>query len=391
MYRNSVEELAHGPPSAEAWSENVMTNQIEAETLRKWLEARQPVTVLDIRTDEDRSEWAIPGSIHVNAYEALRAGQPGVLADATFPRDRPVVAVCNAGRVSQTAAEILARQGFDARSLAGGMKAWSLAWNSADVELSDASIRVIQVRRTGKGCLSYLVGSAGEAAVIDPSVSADVYVELASGHGWSIRYVLETHIHADHLSRARALASQAEAVLLLPPQDRTKFAFTPIADGGEIRVGKATLRALHTPGHTDESTSYVLNEAAVFSGDTLFTNSVGRPDLHADPVAARGRAHSLFVSLERLRQLRPEIAVLPAHASEPIAFDGLPVAARMGDIDRWLVGWLTSESTFVDRVTSNPPPAPPNFARIVDSNEAGVFPTSDATELEAGANRCAVS
>jgi len=367
-----------------------MAKQIEAETLREWLDAQQPVTVLDIRTDEDRAQWAIPGSLHLNAYEALRAGQPGVLADATFPLDRPVVTVCNAGRVSQTAAEMLAGRGFDARSLAGGMKAWSLAWNTADVPLSDASVRVIQVRRTGKGCLSYIVGSSGEAAVIDPSVSPDVYLELAHRQGWSIRYVLETHIHADHLSRAKEVATRTDAVLLLPPQDRAKFAFTPIPHGEQIRLGEATLRALHTPGHTNESTSYVLNEAAVFTGDTLFTNGVGRPDLHADPDAARARARFLFMSLNQLRHLSPQIVVLPAHASEPIAFDGQPVAARLGDVDTWLAGWLSSESAFVDRVTSRLPPTPPNFVRIVDLNEAGDFPTGDPTELEAGANRCAV-
>lgn len=156
-----------------------MTQQIETATLREWLDAHRPVTVLDIRTDEDRAQWAIPGSVHVNAYEALRDGRPGALTDAVLPADRPVVTVCNAGRVSQTAATILAGRGFDARSLAGGMKAWSLAWNLADVPLSDASVRVIQVRRTGKGCLSYVVGSGGEAAVIDASVPADVYLDLA--------------------------------------------------------------------------------------------------------------------------------------------------------------------------------------------------------------------
>ena len=212
-----------GVPTA---TERVMTKKIETETLRDWLDRDHPVTVLDIRTDDDRAQWAIPGSVHVNAYEALRAGLPGALADATFPLDRPVVTVCNAGRVSQTAAEMLAKRGFDARSLAGGMKAWSLAWNAADVPLADPSVRVIQVRRTGKGCLWYIVASAGEAAVIDPSVSPDVYVELARRHGWSIRYVLETHVHADHLSRARELVTKTGATLLLPPQQRVRFAFT---------------------------------------------------------------------------------------------------------------------------------------------------------------------
>jgi glyoxylase-like metal-dependent hydrolase (beta-lactamase superfamily II)/rhodanese-related sulfurtransferase len=368
----------------------MMTKQVETHTLQEWLDAQQPVTVLDIRTDDDRIQWAIPGSLHVNAYDALRNGQPGALADLVIPVDRPVVTVCNAGKVSQLAADVLANRGFDARSLAGGMKAWSLAWNVADVPLADSSGSVIQVRRTGKGCLSYIVASDDAALVVDPSVTPDVYIDIAQRHRWSIQSVLETHIHADHLSRARELARQTGAVLLLPSQDRVNFAFTPIADGERIRVGNATLRALHTPGHTDESTSYVLNETAVFTGDTLFTNSVGRPDLHADPEAARARARSLFMSLERLRQLRPEIAVLPAHASEPIPFDGQPIAVRLGDVETWLGGWLSSESAFVDRVTSHLPPTPTNFVRIVELNETGDFPSGDVTDLEAGANRCAV-
>jgi glyoxylase-like metal-dependent hydrolase (beta-lactamase superfamily II)/rhodanese-related sulfurtransferase len=368
----------------------MMSKHIEADTLRAWLEAHEPVTVVDIRTDDDYAQWAIPGSLHVNAYEALRNGEPGALADVAVPADRPVVTVCNAGRVSELAADVLARRGFDARSLAGGMKAWSLQWNIADVRLADASVHAIQVRRTGKGCLSYIVGSEGVAAVIDPSVAPDVYLEVAHQHRWSIQHVVDTHVHADHLSRARELAKRAGAALWLPPQNRAAFAFTPIADREQIGFGRATLRALHTPGHTNESTCYVLNESAVFTGDTLFTNGVGRPDLHAEPAAARQRAQALFASLTRLQQLPSDVLVLPAHTGEPIAFDGRAVAARLGDVAEWLSGWLSSESAFVDRVTSNLPATPPNFVRIVELNEAGEFPTGDPTDLEAGANRCAV-
>jgi rhodanese-related sulfurtransferase len=225
-----------------------MSKQIDAETLREWLDRQEPVTVLDIRTDDDYAQWAIPGSVHVNAYEALRAGRPGALVDAALPPDRPVVTICNAGRVSQTAAEFLAERGYDARSLAGGMKAWSLAWNAADVLLADASARVIQVRRTGKGCLSYVVGSVGEAVVIDPSVSPDVYVTIAKRYDWSVRYVIETHVHADHLSRSSELARRTGATLMLPPQQRVRFPFTTIAEGDQVRFGNASLSAIHTPG-----------------------------------------------------------------------------------------------------------------------------------------------
>jgi glyoxylase-like metal-dependent hydrolase (beta-lactamase superfamily II)/rhodanese-related sulfurtransferase len=366
-----------------------VTHHIDVEELREWLETHRRVTVVDVRADDDRAQWAIPGSVHVNAYDALRAGEAGALAAVDLPKDLPVVTVCNAGRVSQTAAAVLAERGFDVRSLRGGMKAWSLAWNTASVPLAKTTARVVQVRRTGKGCLSYIVGSGSEAAVIDPSVSANVYATIARDHGWSIRHVLETHVHADHLSRARDLAAQTGAIVLLPPQDRVSFPFTPMEDGGQLAIGGTTVTSLHTPGHTTESMSFLLNASALFTGDTLFTNGVGRPDLHADPAAARERAAALYASLVRLRRLSPNIVVLPAHASEPVAFDGQAVAAPLGRINEWLGDWLASEAAFVERVTSHLPPAPPNFSRIVHLNEAGELPLEPA-ELEAGANRCAV-
>jgi hypothetical protein len=113
--------------------------------------------------------------------------------------------------------------------------------------------------------------------------------------------------------------------------------------------------------------------------------------LKADAESARQRARDLWSSLVRLQQLPEATVVLPAHASEPIAFDGRAIAARIGDVSAWLSAWTASEPAFVERVTSNLPTAPPNFARIVDLNESGEFPAGDPTDLEAGANRCAVT
>jgi len=173
------------------------------------------------------------------------------------------------------------------------------------------------------------------------------------------------------------------------------FAFTPLADGAVIAVGGASLTARRTPGHTDESTTLVLDGAAAFTGDTLFAESVGRPDLQADADGTRRRAILLHASLRALAALPPGTIILPGHASSPIAFDGQPIAARLGDVTSWLDGWLQSEAAFVDRVVAQLPEPPANYARIVELNEGEADPVGapgiDPLELEAGANRCALS
>ncbi len=117
--------------------------------LQGMLERQEPVTILDVRPEAERREWSIPGSIHRDVYDALRAGDPSALSDLEMPADRPVVTVCAAGRTSQIAAVQLRQRGVEAFSLVGGMKSWSLAWNTAELAAPQAAL--IQFRRTGKG------------------------------------------------------------------------------------------------------------------------------------------------------------------------------------------------------------------------------------------------
>src|SRR6266516_920579 len=191
-------------------------------------------------------------------------------------------------------------RGIQALSLDGGMKAWSLAWNIAEISLPSSQARVIQVRRTGKGCLSYFISVGKTAVVIDASLDPQVYLDLAHHYGWQIERVLDTHIHADHLSRSRRLAQMSGATLFLPDQTRVSFPFTPIHDGDTLEPGTATLTALHTPGHTPESTCYLLDQHVLLTGDTLFPTGVGRPDLAADADELERRASELYASLQTL-------------------------------------------------------------------------------------------
>ena len=367
------------------------TSTVTVDELQDMLADHRPVTVLDVRPAADRAEWAIPGSIHIDAYDALKAGDPEALAGLQLPEGSPVVTVCAAGKTSLIAMDQLRERGYDARSLAGGMRAWSLAWNSADVPLPTGSARVLQVRRTGKGCLSYLIGDGGQAAVIDPSLDPGVYQELATRNGWTITHVLETHIHADHLSRARMLADLTGAVLHLPETVRVAFPHIPLRNGAVIDIGAAHLDVMHTPGHTLESTSYLLDGIALFTGDTLFLTGVGRPDLEAKDEEARERAHLLWLSLRRLAALPGETIVLPGHTSSPVGFDAEPVAGILTSVVEQVPMMRLDEASFVETILSRIPPAPPNHATIVAFNEAGALPAGDPTDLEAGANRCAVS
>jgi glyoxylase-like metal-dependent hydrolase (beta-lactamase superfamily II) len=225
--------------------------------------------------------------------------------------------------------------------------------------------------------------------VIDASLEPVVYVELAQKYGWKIVGVLETHIHADHLSRSKKLAQLSEAILYLPEQNRVSYSFVPVLDGEIFRVGAARLQALHTPGHTMESTSYLLDERALFTGDTLFTAAVGRPDLEADLEGAKTRAKTLYSSLQRILTLPPETLILPGHTSEPVAFDGEMIGSTLKEVREKAAILRLPEDAFVKKITAHLPPTPPNYHRVAELNEAGQLPEGDPTDLEAGANRCA--
>jgi glyoxylase-like metal-dependent hydrolase (beta-lactamase superfamily II)/rhodanese-related sulfurtransferase len=350
----------------------VTRTTIATSELRALLEAGKGVTVVDIRRVTDR-DWTIPGAIEVDAYDAVNAGSLGALS-AVALESNPVVTVCGVGRTAGRATELLRARGINALTLEGGMQAWSKAWNTAAMSVGDCD--VVQVRRTGKGCLSYIVASEGDAVVIDPSVDPEVYADLVADRGWSLVAVTDTHVHADHLSRSRMLASRTGARLHGPGADR-------------IRFGGAELIALPTAGHSPEITTYLLTGSAAFTGDTLFIDGVGRPDLHGGTAEAISNAAALYRSIQALLTLPPSTLVLAGHTSAPVPFDGMVLAATIEAV-RLLPVLTVSESEFVAAVTRDLPSPPPNHARILDANQRGEWP-DDADVVEAGPNRCAVA
>lgn len=361
--------------------------EIDVGDLRERLQAGDPLQVLDVRGRDAHEEWRIPGSRHLPWDE-------GSAADCSqLAREEPIVVVCASGNASLDAArEMRDRCGVEAYSLAGGMTGWSFAWNAAEMTDPETDLSVVQLRRTGKGCLSYLLGSSGEALALDPALAPEVFRREAARRGWEITAVLETHLHADHVSRGRALARTAGGEHILPEGTGTEFGHRTLADGETVPVGRAEVTALHTPGHTSAGISYRAGDF-LFTGDTLFLDSVGRPDLEArgDREEARRHARLLHRSLSRLLTLDDEMAVLPAHTSEPVAFDGEPVAASLAAVRDRIDATSQDEEEFVRTLVDAIPATPPNYERIVSLNEQGVLPLDELADLEAGANRCAVS
>jgi glyoxylase-like metal-dependent hydrolase (beta-lactamase superfamily II) len=361
-----------------------MYRDIDAAELAGRLGTDREPLVLDVRDPDEVAEWAIPGSMNIPLRELdQRIG--------ALPRDREVVTVCASGGRSAVAADALAHAGLRVANLRGGIAAWGSVYDWVVVEVENA--RVVQVRRRGKGCLSYVVGSTkgDEAFVIDPSIDTDAYFEIAAEHGWRIGHVFDTHLHADHLSGARTLAEQTNAVLHLNPADTFDFTFTPLHDGDRFPLAggvKLSVAALRTPGHTEGSTIYFVGDRIVLTGDTLFVDGVGRPDLAE---RAEEFAHNLYRSLhDRVLTLPNDALVLPGHYGDTVRVTpDAPVGATLETLRAALEPLSFDEKAFVAWATARTTPRPPNYVEIIKANMG--HPNLTATELqrlEVGPNRC---
>ena len=366
--------------------------EMSVTTLRERLETGESLEVVDIRERDEFDAWHIFGSRNVPVYDALREGRDEGLAQQaeSLPTDRPIVTVCRVGLMSKRAAALLESMGFEAVSLAGGIRGWGAVWSVAEIAF-EGDAAFLQIRRNGKGCLSYLFGTDGQACVVDPCVDVDAYLRIAREKRLRITQVVETHVHADHLSRARELARLTGADFLLPRNDRVTYDYEPVTDGAELTLGALPVEVIATPGHTGESTCYLVDGNVLLTGDTLFASAVGRPDLEKGDEGADAGAHALFNSLhKKLLKRFDDVRFYPAHTSDPIGFDRQPIGGSIATARQRLDLLALEEQPFVDRILDSLQPKPPNHQGIIAVNEGkqdlGLI---DPLDLEAGPNRCA--
>jgi hydroxyacylglutathione hydrolase len=242
-----------------------------------------------------------------------------------------------------------------------------------------------QIVNEETGCLSYLIGcgQAGRAAVVDPGRDrVDDYIALARRKGLAITDVIETHVHADHVSGAQALADKCGASIRIHPSAEAAYPHAPVENGDELAIGTVSLRVVHTPGHTPDSISLLVTDLSrgtdpwfVLTGDTLFIGDVGRPDFGGKTAAA-----DLYRSLtERLLVLPDSVEVYPAHGAGSSCGRAMSskTASTIGFERRFNVALQAAGvDAFVARLMTGLPPKPPNFERIIAKNRSRILPST---------------
>ncbi|WP_096156705.1 MULTISPECIES: MBL fold metallo-hydrolase [Bacillus] len=373
-----------------------MLNAMNSKDVTKKILNNEPLFILDVRNTEDFTNWKIEGSTveHKNIpYFDLMDGVEAFLTD--IPTEN-VLVVCAKEGSSIFVGEMLVEAGVKNVSyLQGGMKAWSEYLEPVKVaDLKDGGT-LYQFVRIGKGCLSYLVESKGEAMIIDSTRMVDQYISFVEEKGLKIVHVADTHLHADHISGGRKIREATNATYWLPPKDAEEvtFAYEKLEDGVEITVGdtKVQVQAIYSPGHTIGSTSFVVDNQYLLTGDILFVESIGRPDL-------AGKAQDWVADLRetlytRYKELSYDLVVLPAHFGNmsEVGEGGL-VAARLGDLFENNAGLnIEDEEEFRKLVSENLPPQPNAYVEIRETNMGKINPSDDEQrDMEVGPNRCAV-
>ncbi|MHA2105706.1 MAG: MBL fold metallo-hydrolase [Candidatus Hodarchaeales archaeon] len=366
-----------------------MTTEITPESLYNNILSKEKPIIIDVRSPDSFKDWNIFHSHNI----PFKSFQSGEFKKSLPKADKPVVVVCNRGNDSKLIANFLKSTNLEAVSLKGGMKAWNSILHPVNIPSNDSKTEIIQFQRLAKGCLSYIIVNNGEAAVIDPLYNIDPYINYIEDKGYETKYIFESHLHADHISGSRLLQDKTGAKLFLSNKDPFNYDYEPIKYEESMYLGgDPIVYPIHTPGHTKGSTCYKIAKDVLVTGDTIFIDSLGRPDLANKAVEF---AHDLHNSLQnKIKNLPNDMQVAPAHHSK-IAFEHLASALRISLAEVKTFDYFDlSEEDFINKVVSqtNKTERPAIYEKIIRINSGAEFIIDNQiSELEMGANKCAIS
>lgn len=365
------------------------------------LEAGDPIQLVDVRAPAR----VAAGRIHLVPAHRFRniVGSQLItypsLAGTGIDPEVPMAVVCGHGNDSRALVFHLNRLGCQAASLRGGMAAWMRLTLARGLEAPPSLDRLIQFDRIGKGALGYLLVSDGEALIIDPPRDADAYLNAAGEAGATVIGVADTHVHADYISGAPAIAGALGVPYYLHPADAVypydgtpgRLTFEPLGDADTIEFGRSALRVAHTPGHTEGSLSYLIDDAAALTGDFLFVESIGRPDLAGKTREWTGQ---LWESVKRARSEWPaELMICPAHyGSEAERRPDRSVGGTFGALQTENEALRFSDRDAFTRWVESQTARSPDVYRTIKAINLGLLSVSEpeAEGLEVGKNECAL-
>jgi len=376
--------------------------QIAPQELAERLDRGESLQVLDVRASDkvERGHIALGSELDFHAHPSSKLLALPDVGALPLDTTRPIAVVCGHGNSSKKATAFLRERGYEAYSVVGGMAAWETVYVVRHLSPTPSLSHVVQFDRVGKGALSYVLVSDGDAVVVDPGRHLERYDALLTELRATPAAVVDTHIHADYLSGARAAAARWRVPYFLHADDAVspydqkpgRLSYHALGDGDTIAFGRATLRATHVPGHTLGSIALLADDGLALTGDFLFVTSVGRPDLAG---LSESWAKLLWQSLERARQTWPgDLLVLPAHyGSEAERRADRAVAARFDVISATNeAAAIQDERVFLKWIADRQTAFPDAYRTIKEAN-LGLVDLSDAdAELaESGPNQCAVA
>ena len=403
------------------------SNEIDPTELKKKIDNNENIFILDVRTPQEYESWKISYDKHENPklipVDRLFMNDSSLLKE--IPKDKEIVTVCAHGNRSLMAARLLNQLGYNVKSVRGGMAGWNKVYDVAEIPVpKEALFRIWQIRRISKGCMGYVISSKEDnaAVVIDPSREIyEAFLKVAKDDELTITKIIDTHQHADHISGVAKLAKIVTAEtnsntlayfssLEKYNSENSESNIEFIKDGDQIEISKnIKLKAIHTPGHTNGSMSFLISNhndtdnkesndkdviqyCYLFSGDTLFVDSVGRPDLGEEARKFAGMLYKTYH--QKIVPLPENTVVLPAHfnGSSITLKHAVPISGTVGSLKKNIKILSMPEDEFVHLVTDTLPSRPMNYKTIIDINKKILpYDEIEMPDLEAGPNSCAVS
>lgn len=377
------------------------TPEYSPRELAQLFESRQAIQIMDVRAPERVATGRIdllPKERFHNIRGSVLITHKTIPATGLDP-DLPVAVICGRGEDSKVIAGHLRGMGLDARSLSGGMAAWMRWVVPRELDPPEGLDRLIQFDRVGKGCLGYLLVSGDEALIVDPPLDYSAFLPVLENTGARLVGVADTHIHADYVSGAVSMAGRFGVPYHLHPSDAVypydgtpgQIEFSPIGEGTVIEFGKTGLQVMHSPGHTEGSVTFLVEDRVALTGDFLFIESVGRPDLGGKE---KEWAKQLWESLTRaIRKWDDGMAIYPAHyAAESERRFGRAVGAPFGTLLRESeILRIQDPEVFLHTIINQKAPFPEAYRKIKALN-VGLAPIveTEVDELEVGRNECAL-